>query len=918
MPEVLIARDDGELGTIDESELERAQASGFRVVDEAEATAIEKRRAAQSTAGMTIGTGEALARGVSLGLSDVALRAAGVDMEAARARQENLGTFGAGAELVGAAAPALLTGGTSAGASAAGAAARTAARFTPAGLAARAGTAAERAFGTSALGGRVLGTAAQGGVEGFLAGVGSEASALALGDKDLAAERLMAGGGQGLGIGFILGGGLGVAGAGVERAAAGAARAGQGALQGLRRGAGEAGETLADLSPREAAFAKAGRWMAKLQGRAPEPYERLFGGVATRKGRDRILADVEDLRVSAAKDIKAAADAMNEGAEEAVQIAYGATRHARAEKLLAPLDVPGIKGANGRFVRRPRGHALDHLEKHEQRLRDELEDELLSKEEFADISEALRLNERAQRNAHGVKNAAQAFREVNDYKRSVDAIARRRLDQYKNNKSPEAFKAWKKARSFSDETRAHLENADLYGEEALVQKRVNAAAAADFAAQENLTPQLRAFMEKGAQADTEVAMSLARGSTRYGGQSKQDAFQAALDARLNFIRTTIDEFDLDPAQLEKLKRGEQLIEDMRSKLDELSETAQVADDLSKARKDEGGGSPSLTLLSTIGPAGGAGIGFMLAGPLGAAAGGLAGMALRPFTLARAAAAGLNMVDGLAAKYGGAVEDVASREASIAAGFDRLAEGGRSAVRTSARAARRGLAGAGRRAGRDEPETRPQRQARLLAVRAAVMAAASDPLELATQMEGGVAELHDFAPEVARGIVERSAVAVTFLASKVPDVYEPAFGNGTPIVAPEELDRFERYVNAVQDPLGAVEKVMTGSLSLEHAEALRVVYPKIYGEMQSKALEMLGRRKQEGRRISDESLVQLGLMLDMPLTDSLKPGFLASLQSPAMTTPGPGPAPVSPRAPKPIEVTARRTDLGRLESGELRS
>ena len=896
---------------IDSEKLSEAADLGYEPVTAEEAKRTADVREAATISGGAQGLGEGVARGVTLGLSDVGLRALGADMGGVAARAEGLGSKGA--ELAGAVGTALLTG----GGSAAGSAARTAARFTPAGLAARAGTAAERAFGTSALGGRVLGTAAQGAVEGALAGVGAEASRAALGDEALAAERLVAGGFQGLGIGALLGGGLGVAGAGVERAAAGAARAGQGALQGLRRGAGEAGETLADLSPREAAFAKAGRFMAKLQGRAPEPYERLFGGVATRKGRDRILADVEDLRVSAAKDIKAAADAMNEGAEEAVQIAYGATRHARAEKLLAPLDVPGIKGANGRFVRRPRGHALDHLEKHEQRLRDELEDELLSKEEFADISEALRLNERAQRNAHEVKNAAQAFREVNDYKQSVDAIARRRLDQYKNNKSPEAFKAWKKARSFSDETRAHLENADLYGEEALVQKRVNAAAAADFAAQENLTPQLRAFMEKGAQADTEVAMSLARGSTRYGGQSKQDAFQAALDARLNFIRTTIDEFDLDPAQLEKLKRGEQLIEDMRSKLDELSETAQVADDLSKARKDEGGGSPSLTLLSTIGPAGGAGIGFMLAGPLGAAVGGLAGMALRPFTLARAAAAGLNMLDGLG-KYRGAVENVASREASIAAGFDRLAEGGRSAVRTSARAVRRGAAGAGRRAVRDEPETRPQRQARLMAVRAAVMAAAADPLELATQMEGGVAELHDFAPEVARGIVERSAVAVTFLASKVPDVYEPAFGNGKPIVAPEELDRFERYVNAVQDPLGAVEKVMTGSLSLEHAEALRVVYPKIYAEMQSKALEMLGRRKQEGRRISDESLVQLGLMLDMPLTDSLKPGFLASLQSPAMTTPGPDPTPAAPRAPKPIEVTARRTDLGRLEAGELRS
>src|SRR5512145_704838 len=125
---VTITRDDGELGTIDESELERAQASGFRVVDDAEAKAIDKRRAAQSTGGMALGTGEALLRGASLGFSDPLLRAAGVDMEGARARQENLGTFGAGAELVGAVAPALLTGGGSTVGSGASITARLAAR----------------------------------------------------------------------------------------------------------------------------------------------------------------------------------------------------------------------------------------------------------------------------------------------------------------------------------------------------------------------------------------------------------------------------------------------------------------------------------------------------------------------------------------------------------------------------------------------------------------------------------------------------------------------------------------------------------------------------------------------------------------------------------------------------------------------
>ena len=913
---VTITRDDGELGTIDESELAAAQASGFRVVDEGEAKVIEKRRAAQSTAGMVIGTGEALARGVTMGASDVGLRALGVDMEAARARKENLGTLGAGAEIVGAAAPALLTGGTSAGASAAGAAARTAARFTPAGLVARAGAAAEgvagRALGTG-LRGKVAGSAAQGAVEGFASGVGAEASAAALGDQDLAVERLMAGGVQGLGVGALLGGGLGAAGVGVERAAARGGQLGRRALGGLGDAAGKTGESLADLSPQEGLLERGARLVARVQGGDEGAYVRTAGRIRTPEGRARVLADLDGVREKTAADILEVANRMNAAVDDGVKVASGASKQARIEQLLAPIDQPGRRGGGGRFVRRPRSFAVEHLEQHGARLRAELDDDLLSAESKNDLREALRLNEVAQRNAKEIKSAPEAYRQVDDYKRAVDQLASRRYDQYKTSRSPEALKAWEKARSFSDESRAHLENTDLYGDAAVVQREINAAKAKEMRAVQALPPQLRKFLERGAEGDSGVALQLARGATRAGGRTKQELFDAAIDARLEFLQTTRKHFDLDDAQGKAIDDAQRAIEEMRAKLAEQGEVADALDDLAKLRKDEGGGSPSITLLSTVGPAAGAGLGMMLGGLPGAMIGSLAGIVMRPFTLARAGAAGLNMLGGLG-RYKAGLETVASREASVVAGFERLASGGRSAVRTAARAARRGTTRAGRSSLQEPQETRGQRQARLLAVRTAVMVAAQDPLGVAEQMEESVSELHGLAPEVARGVVERSSVAVQFLASKAPDVYESEFGSSAKLVAPEDLDRFERYVDAVTDPIGAAEKIAAGGFSLEHAEALRVVYPKIFSELQSRALDLLGRRKQEGRPISEESLVELGLMLDMPLTDSLKPGFLSSLQQP---TAPPAQSAAAPRRSKPIDVTGQRTDLGRLEAGALR-
>ncbi|MGL4444565.1 MAG: hypothetical protein ACRCU1_13135, partial [Alsobacter sp.] len=119
MARVKITRADGELGTIDESELAAAEASGFRVVDEPEATEIKARREAGTAGSMAIGVGEAARRGASLGLSDSALRGLGVDMDAAARRKNALGDLGTVAETAGAIAPALLSGGAGAAGTAA-------------------------------------------------------------------------------------------------------------------------------------------------------------------------------------------------------------------------------------------------------------------------------------------------------------------------------------------------------------------------------------------------------------------------------------------------------------------------------------------------------------------------------------------------------------------------------------------------------------------------------------------------------------------------------------------------------------------------------------------------------------------------------------------------------------------------------
>lgn len=135
-------------------------------------------------AGGARATLEGLGRGATLGGSDVALRALGVSAEDLRGRQEEHPELATGAEIVGALAPALASGGGTAAESAAGIGARLL-RVTPAGY-------ASRISGAIAGEGAGLVRAAAGlGAEGAVFGGGTGISELALSSEPITAERVV-------------------------------------------------------------------------------------------------------------------------------------------------------------------------------------------------------------------------------------------------------------------------------------------------------------------------------------------------------------------------------------------------------------------------------------------------------------------------------------------------------------------------------------------------------------------------------------------------------------------------------------------------------------------------------------------------------------------------------------------------------
>ena len=203
----------GKTFAVEEADVPRLIRDGWTVEGAAARTArlTDERREDEygGVSGAIAAGGAGLLRGATLGLSDAAFSALGEDDTFRNLRDVNPGISTA-TEIVGAVAPAVLSGG--------GSLAGSAARLTPAGQVAQlGGRIAAAGEGAGAM--RAIATAAKAGaVEGALQGVGQTISEVALSEDPLTVEQIAASLGTnvllGAGIGGIAGGGL----KGVEKA----------------------------------------------------------------------------------------------------------------------------------------------------------------------------------------------------------------------------------------------------------------------------------------------------------------------------------------------------------------------------------------------------------------------------------------------------------------------------------------------------------------------------------------------------------------------------------------------------------------------------------------------------------------------------------------------------------------------------
>lgn len=131
----------------------------------------------------------------------------------------------------------------------------------------------------------------------------------------------------------------------------------------------------------------------------------------------------------------------------------------------------------------------------------------------------------------------------------------------------------------------------------------------------------------------------------------------------------------------------------------------------------------------------------------------------------------------------------------------------------------------------------------------------------------------------------AARRITFLAEKLPkrsDVGFPLFGIDRWQPSSFEMAKFARYVAAVEDPAGVVERVADGSLTPEDAEALREVYPEMYAEARNDLIRQIPAIQQT---LPYHRQIALSIFFDVPVHPSMQPAVLGVLQDNFVEEPG---------------------------------
>lgn len=189
------------------------------------------------------------------------------------------------------------------------------------------------------------------------------------------------------------------------------------------------------------------------------------------------------------------------------------------------------------------------------------------------------------------------------------------------------------------------------------------------------------------------------------------------------------------------------------------------------------------------------------------------------------------------------------------------------------------------------------------VQKAVTDAQANPGRTADRLGQRLASVSQGAPAA----VTSSAIATwmrgaSFLASKLPPSRLDQFSLQPHLQRPRasdaEISQFMRFAHAVDNPLIVLREAKSGTLTRDHVEAVKTVYPRLYEEMRGEVMRSLVESKSP---LPYSRRIQLGILLDLPTDKTLSPEFLTAIQATYTSAEQAGAESPPPTLSRPIEV-----------------
>lgn len=870
---IKVVSPDGQPGEIPAAQVGAAQDQGFRVLTPEVQAELDRHEKLGGVGGIAKSVLAGVARGATLGLSDLALTkgvvgAGGetikgglVDAQTLKDLEDENPTASTVGEVAGSVLPVVgelglgAKAGKAVGSEVLGAASDAALRATPTGLVTALGEGTEAAL-SKALGnqiaGKIAGATVRGAVEGELYNIGSNISEAALGDENITAERLLAHSEDAL----LLGGGLGfgVTAGGIAMRAA--AEKASGALNGLA-------DTIKDRFPmanpetlNNYAEATAGK-----VGMEPDDVKKLFTGIGTEEGQKlRASIGTNDFLTPEERNemglrFKSALDDARNAVDETKDKAFREMRPKEISTLVKDMDTQVASESAFKLA--------DDMRATIKRMRDD-----------PDIFSQTGLIKTLEKAADGyekrllsVESAEDLFNLVNGTKQNLD----KQMKIFGKDIRPEMRATVDLAKEVRDSFKSHLTNEEIWGQAAARQSAFNDAFSALATAERNLIGKdgkLGAFGVKVNTKNGGVKLELSpkkintflsqTGAAR--SEAQETALREYLEAAQAFTKQVENtgqhaEMAFDRAGVDSLlEKSKSISAEAEKKLAFESQVRQAArlDDIGMNMFPATAAMAMSAAAKTIPGA---------AAVMGAAGAIKQGMNMRnnPIALAKTLARVEGFALGPAKQISKAIDTMIAKAEPAATGAAKRAIGEttRQIIEPP----------------KEDSLSRFRRQQKELAANAAAGQAH------ALQLQAGFSQLSDHAPKTMQALVSKQLQVNDFLLSKMPK--DPFAAGATNPAAKfwrpsdTQLSQFQRYNRAATNPMSVIQDAAKGMVTPEGVETLKTLYPSLYGDFQR---QMFDRVSATGKPMPYNSAVALSLLFGVPLVAVMKPEVRAALQA----------------------------------------